>query len=250
MQKPACSTSVCGADTCVTQVCFVSSSVAVGHPVQVIDLREKRLDQEEVLADFQKVVDDLRKAHDRHSQRLRQVEKDLAGASADIARFQQEKQQRLNNIDVIVSLTLSQIYSLVPGKLDFVSVSSPAKPAQCGVAWLSCPGSLRAGEADDDADQKGMSDSRTSLAGPGSSVRVASSISNCVLLGKATLAKLRAKSGSLIQVCAGRSCLGLPSESIPAVRRYVYSLPALCDDNLCLAWTSAGVPVCASVRWG
>jgi hypothetical protein len=43
------------------------------------------------------------------------VEKDLASASADIARFQQEKQQRLNNIDVVVSLTLSQIYALVPG---------------------------------------------------------------------------------------------------------------------------------------
>jgi hypothetical protein len=41
---------------------------------KVIDLREKRLDQEEVLADFQRAVDDLRKAHDRHSQRLRQVE--------------------------------------------------------------------------------------------------------------------------------------------------------------------------------
>ena len=44
-----------------------------------------------------------------------QVEKDLASASAEIARFQQEKQQRLNGIDVVVSLTLSQIYALVPG---------------------------------------------------------------------------------------------------------------------------------------
>jgi hypothetical protein len=108
---------------CVTAGVFVHVSidrvvmVCAGCDLraQVLELREKRLDQEEVLAEFQKVIEELKKAHERHSQRLRQVEKDLAGASAEISRFQQEKQQRLNQVDVVVSLTLSQIFCLVPG---------------------------------------------------------------------------------------------------------------------------------------
>lgn len=46
---------------------------------------------------------------------LAQVDKDLAGANAEIVKFQQDKQLRLNQIDIVVSLTLSQIYCQAAG---------------------------------------------------------------------------------------------------------------------------------------
>lgn len=76
---------------------------------KVLELREKRLDQEEVLNDFQKVLEDLKKTHDRHEQRERQINKDLAGTNAEIQQFQTEKQRQLNRFEVNLTLTLSQI---------------------------------------------------------------------------------------------------------------------------------------------
>lgn len=83
---------------------------------QVLDLRERRLDQEDVLAEFQKTIDDLKKSYDRHSQRERQVDKELVATKTEINRFQGEKQQQLNQIEVSVCLTLSQLLiGYVPG---------------------------------------------------------------------------------------------------------------------------------------
>jgi hypothetical protein len=42
-----------------------------------LELREKRLDQEDVLADFQKNIDELKKTFDRLSSREKTIGKDL-----------------------------------------------------------------------------------------------------------------------------------------------------------------------------
>jgi hypothetical protein len=75
----------------------------------IIELREKRLDQEEVLADFQKELDELKKANDRHIARERQIDKDLSSTEVEILKFQTEKQQHINELLVCCPLKIGQI---------------------------------------------------------------------------------------------------------------------------------------------
>ena len=75
----------------------------------IIALREKRLDQEETLNEFQKELDDLKKAHDRHIGRERQIDKDLKSTEVEILRFQTEKQKEINELLVAVPLKIGQI---------------------------------------------------------------------------------------------------------------------------------------------
>ena len=62
----------------------------------VIELREKHLDQEEALGDFQKLVDDFKRTCDRHCQRKKQIERDLHSHVKELQSLQTEKQQHLN----------------------------------------------------------------------------------------------------------------------------------------------------------
>lgn len=63
---------------------------------QVVELREKRLDQEEILAEIQRTIDELQRTYDRHIQREKQIDRDVNSYSKEIRSFQTEKQQRLN----------------------------------------------------------------------------------------------------------------------------------------------------------
>ena len=76
----------------------------------VIELREKRLDQEEVLADFTRVIDDLKRAAERHAQRKKQIDRDLESFSKELRSFQTEKQQHLNQLHTVCSLQLHQVH--------------------------------------------------------------------------------------------------------------------------------------------
>ena len=68
---------------------------------QVVELREKRLDQEEILAEIQRTIDELQRTHDRHTQREKQIDRDVGSYSKEIRSFQTEKQQRLNKCDTV-----------------------------------------------------------------------------------------------------------------------------------------------------
>ena len=78
-----------------------------------MELREKRLDQEDVLADFQKNIDELKKTFDRLSSREKTIGKDLSSTEKDIELFQTEKQKKLNTLDIYVTVQLSQILHMV-----------------------------------------------------------------------------------------------------------------------------------------
>lgn len=84
---------------------------------KVLELREKRLEQEEILADFNKAVVELNKTYERHQGRERTIDKELTSTEADIEAFQSEKQRALNQIEVTIPLKLSQMKYLVEGKL-------------------------------------------------------------------------------------------------------------------------------------
>merc|ERR1711871_871017 len=55
---------------------------------KVLELREKRLDQEEILNEFQKAIDDMKRTCDRHKNRQVQIDKDLKGTEVEIEAFQ------------------------------------------------------------------------------------------------------------------------------------------------------------------
>merc|ERR1711871_870505 len=78
---------------------------------KVLELREKRLDQEEILNEFQKAIDELKRTGDRHKNRQVQIDKDLKGSKAEIQLFQNEKQKKLNEIMVCTPLNFDQVHA-------------------------------------------------------------------------------------------------------------------------------------------
>ncbi|GMH77149.1 hypothetical protein TrST_g4112 [Triparma strigata] len=75
----------------------------------IIEMREKRLDQEEYMSEFQKELDALKKTHDRHVGRERQIDKDLKSTEIEIQKFQTEKQKEINELLVTIPLKVGQI---------------------------------------------------------------------------------------------------------------------------------------------
>jgi len=86
---------------------------------KVCDIREKRLDQEDVIVEFQKGIDNLKKEKEQYSKKQKVVEGSLQKINQDIIEFQKEKQGKLNEIDVVVTLSMHQMEYLVDGKLPY-----------------------------------------------------------------------------------------------------------------------------------
>jgi len=84
---------------------------------KVCELREKRLEQEDVYADFQKGVELLKKENDTLVKKEKVIDKALRDTEADIQAFQTEKQRKLNELHVLVTLQLHQVEHLVDEKL-------------------------------------------------------------------------------------------------------------------------------------
>ena len=78
---------------------------------KVLELRERRLDQEEVTGDIQKSIDELRRTMERSNQRQKQVDKDLEATRKEIRAFQATKVGRLNLLQAFVPLRASQLHS-------------------------------------------------------------------------------------------------------------------------------------------
>jgi len=72
------------------------------------------LDQEEIISDFQKSIDELTRNSDRQTTREKQINKDLNQTEKEIEAFQTEKQQRLNQLDVVITLKLDQLRCMAP----------------------------------------------------------------------------------------------------------------------------------------
>merc|ERR1711904_428816 len=75
----------------------------------VLDLRDKRLDMEDALLEIQKAVDELKKAHTRLLQDEKRIDKEQKQTDAEIQQFQTEKQRKLNQIEIVFTLRLSQV---------------------------------------------------------------------------------------------------------------------------------------------
>jgi len=84
---------------------------------QVCELREKRLDQEEMLAEYQKGADQLKKDLDGLVKKEKIIDSALRQTEQEIQQFQTFKQQKLNEIRVVITLKMHQIKCLVEDKL-------------------------------------------------------------------------------------------------------------------------------------
>ncbi|XP_070551975.1 cilia- and flagella-associated protein 44-like isoform X2 [Ptychodera flava] len=81
----------------------------------VCAMREKRLDIEEAMAEEKKVHDGLKKEVDTLQKKAKIIDSSLRTAEADLEAFQLEKQQKLNELHVVVALKLHQIEYMVNG---------------------------------------------------------------------------------------------------------------------------------------
>ena len=81
---------------------------------KVCELREKRLEQEEVYAEFQKGVEALKKENDMLIKKEKIIDNALKATENDIQAFQNEKQAALNEISVMVTLNMSQVRHIEP----------------------------------------------------------------------------------------------------------------------------------------
>jgi len=83
----------------------------------VCDLREKRLDQEDVISEFQKSIDAFKKEKDALGKKQKTNDNSITTVDKEIQAFQKEKQGALNQIDVTVTLKMHQMEYLVEQKL-------------------------------------------------------------------------------------------------------------------------------------
>merc|ERR1719230_721023 len=81
----------------------------------VLDLREKRLDMEDALQEIQRAVDELKKTHTKLLGDERRIDKDQKNTDQLIQEFQTDKQRKLNQVQIVFALRLSQVQCLDGG---------------------------------------------------------------------------------------------------------------------------------------
>jgi WD40 repeat protein len=77
---------------------------------KILDLREKKVDTEEVCVDINKQIEELKRTGDRLKQREKQIGKETQQTEFEVTQFQLQKQAALNQIRVVVPLRASQLY--------------------------------------------------------------------------------------------------------------------------------------------
>lgn len=96
---------------------------------KVLELRERRLDHDEVSAEFKASIDRLQKENDQLQKKEKQASTEQKAIEAEIEAFQNEKQEKFNALDVVVMLRLDQIQCLVNEQLPVDQVIRSASQA-------------------------------------------------------------------------------------------------------------------------
>ena len=84
---------------------------------KVCDLREKRLDQEEIDVELKKQLDTFNKEKESFKKKQNLINQAVKAINEEIISFQKEKQSKLNDIDLVITLKMHQIEYLVESKL-------------------------------------------------------------------------------------------------------------------------------------
>ncbi|QDZ25480.1 hypothetical protein HOP50_17g80200 [Chloropicon primus] len=84
---------------------------------KVCDLREKRLDQEEIDVELKKQLETFNKERESMKKKQNLINQSVKAINEEIISFQKEKQAKLNEILLVVTLKMHQIEYLVESKL-------------------------------------------------------------------------------------------------------------------------------------
>ena len=84
---------------------------------KVCDLREKRLDQEEIDVELKKQLETFNKEKESLKKKQNLINQSVKAINEEIISFQKEKQAKLNEIVLVVTLKMHQIEYLVESKL-------------------------------------------------------------------------------------------------------------------------------------
>jgi hypothetical protein len=85
---------------------------------KVLELRERKLDAEDVLMEIQKIIEALKKENEALIKKERVIHAGLKNTEEEIQDFQTQKQRKLNELDVVVPLRLHQIQYLENGEFN------------------------------------------------------------------------------------------------------------------------------------
>lgn len=83
---------------------------------QVCQLREKRLDFEEQIAEEKRIFEQFKKDQDGLIKKGKIVENGLRQVQQELENFQKEKQKKINDLDIVVILRMAQIQFLNKGR--------------------------------------------------------------------------------------------------------------------------------------
>ncbi|KAJ6662253.1 hypothetical protein lerEdw1_012416 [Lerista edwardsae] len=82
-----------------------------------LQLRERRLDIEEALVEEKKVIENVKKEYEALSKKVKVVAASLDAADWELEAYQREKQQKLNELHVVVPLKLHQVEYISNGEI-------------------------------------------------------------------------------------------------------------------------------------
>lgn len=81
---------------------------------QACELRERRLDLEDMVAEEKKGLDSQRKELESMRKKAKSMESQVKSALSDLQAFQLKKQQRMNELDQVAVLSLHQLLHYMP----------------------------------------------------------------------------------------------------------------------------------------
>lgn len=73
--------------------------------------------KDELIGEEKKALEQLKKDQDALVKKAKIVENSLKNAQQELENFQREKQKKINNLDIVITLRLSQIEFLKDGRL-------------------------------------------------------------------------------------------------------------------------------------
>ena len=76
-------------------------------------MREKKLDLEEAIQEEKKIIDSLKKEVDALIKKNKVISHGVKCAKNDLEAFQLEKQKKMNELDMIVTLNLDQVNMMI-----------------------------------------------------------------------------------------------------------------------------------------
>ena len=108
---------------------------------RTIELRERRVENEEVMEGLQKAISDMGKMYERLMAKVKTMEKEAKKLDEEMQIFQSDKQKALNQIEVSLPLQLSQIVHLQANDLN--NNGSTDGSSSGGSGYYQLPGQLQ-----------------------------------------------------------------------------------------------------------